>query len=345
MLVTGRCRLPGLESARPYTARVDTTLTDPLVGRVLDGRYRVEARLARGGMATVYEALDLRFERVIALKVMHPALADDDQFVARFIREARSAARLSHANVVAVYDQGATAGTVYLAMEYVQGRTLRDLLRRRGHLDPRTALIVFESVVAALAAAHHAGLVHRDMKPENVLLADDGRVKVADFGLARAISSASSVTAGAGTGGVLIGTVAYLAPEQVERGIAGPRSDVYAAGILLFEMLTGETPHGGDTPLAVAYQHVHNDVPPPSTRLPGIPPALDELVADATSRDPDLRPEDAGVSSTRSARSCARSTSRSTRSGQRLRPHRCRAGDHRSPSPARMTGSAVGRRR
>jgi eukaryotic-like serine/threonine-protein kinase len=295
MLVTGRCRLPGPEAARPYTARVDTTLSDPLVGRVLDGRYRVEARLARGGMATVYEAVDLRLERTIALKVMHPALADDDQFVARFIREARSAARLSHANVVAVYDQGDDHGTVYLAMEYVQGRTLRELLRRRGHLDPRTALIVFESVVAALAAAHHAGLVHRDMKPENVLLADDGRVKVADFGLARAISSASSVTAGAGTGGVLIGTVAYLAPEQVERGIAGPRSDVYAAGILLFEMLTGQTPHGGDTPLAVAYQHVHNDVPPPSTRLPGIPRALDELVADATSRDPDLRPEDAGV--------------------------------------------------
>jgi eukaryotic-like serine/threonine-protein kinase len=274
---------------------VDTTLSDPLVGRVLDGRYRVEARLARGGMATVYEAVDLRLERTVALKVMHPALADDEQFVARFIREARSAARLSHANIVAVYDQGADDGTVYLAMEYVQGRTLRDLLRRRGYLDPRTALIVFESVVAALAAAHRAGLVHRDIKPENVLLADDGRVKVADFGLARAISSASSVTAGAGTGGVLIGTVAYLAPEQVERGIAGPRSDVYAAGILLFEMLTGEPPHGGDTPLAVAYQHVHNDVPRPSTRVPGIPRAVDELVADATNRDPDLRPEDAGA--------------------------------------------------
>jgi eukaryotic-like serine/threonine-protein kinase len=274
---------------------VDTTLSDPLVGRVLDGRYRIEGRLARGGMATVYEAVDLRLERTVALKVMHPVLADDEQFVARFIREARSAARLSHANIVAVYDQGADGGNVYLAMEYVQGRTLRDLLRRRGYLDPRTALIVFESVVAALAAAHRAGLVHRDIKPENVLLADDGRVKVADFGLARAISSASSVTAGAGTGGVLIGTVAYLAPEQVERGIAGPRSDVYAAGILLFEMLTGEPPHAGDTPLAVAYQHVHNDVPPPSTRVEGIPRAIDELVADATSRDPDLRPEDAGA--------------------------------------------------
>lgn len=274
---------------------MDTTLSDPLVGRVLDGRYRVEARLARGGMATVYEAVDLRLERTVALKVMHPVLADDEQFVARFIREARSAARVSHANIVAVYDQGADNGTVYLAMEYVQGRTLRDLLRRRGYLDPRTALIVFESVVAALAAAHRAGLVHRDMKPENVLLADDGRVKVADFGLARAISSASSVTAGAGTGGVLIGTVAYLAPEQVERGIAGPRSDVYAAGILLYEMLTGEPPHGGDTPLAVAYQHVHSDVPRPSSRVPGIPRAVDELVADATNRDPDLRPEDAGA--------------------------------------------------
>jgi eukaryotic-like serine/threonine-protein kinase len=268
---------------------VDTTVKDPLVGRVLDGRYLVKSRMARGGMATVYEAVDSRLDRTVALKVMHPGLAEDEQFVSRFIREAKSAARLSHPNVVAVYDQGADGGHVFLAMEHVQGRTLRDLLREAGRLNPRQALDVLEPMLAALGAAHQAGIVHRDVKPENVLLSDDGRVKVADFGLARAVANATSHT----TSGILMGTVGYLSPEQVERGVADPRSDVYAAGILLFEMLTGEKPYDGETALQIAYRHVHDDVPPPSQLVPGLPAELDALVLRATSRDPDKRPADA----------------------------------------------------
>ena len=269
---------------------MDTTVSDPLVGQVLDGRYHVGPRLARGGMAVVYEAHDNRLDRTIALKVMHPTLADDEEFVTRFIREAHSAARLSHPNVVAVYDQGADQGHVFLAMELVRGRTLRDLIRTQGHLSPRQTLEVLEPVLAALGAAHQAGLIHRDVKPENVLLSDDGRVKVADFGLARAVTGANSHTT---TSGILMGTVAYLSPEQVTRGVADPRSDVYAAGILLFEMLTGVKPYDGDTAIQVAYRHVHDDVPAPSSLVPGLPAELDHLVARATSRDPDLRPADA----------------------------------------------------
>jgi beta-lactam-binding protein with PASTA domain len=261
-----------------------------LIGRVLDGRYRVEARVARGGMATVYRALDTRLDRVVALKVMHQVFAEDDEFVARFIREAKSAARLSHPNVVAVFDQGDDAGQVFLAMEYVHGRTLRDLIRERRRLVPQEALSILQPVLAALSAAHAAGLVHRDVKPENVLLADDGRVKVADFGLARAAANraATSTT-------TLIGTVAYLAPEQVTRGVADPRSDVYAAGIMLFEMLTGRPPYDGETAISVAYRHANEDVPPPSSVVPATPPQVDALVTRATARDPDQRPHDAGA--------------------------------------------------
>ena len=265
-------------------------MSDALVGRVLDGRYRVEARIARGGMATVYRALDTRLDRVVALKVMHQLFAENDQFVARFIREAKSAARLSHPNVVAVYDQGDDGGYVFLAMEYVQGRTLRDLLRERTRLTPEEALWVLEPVLAALSAAHAAGLVHRDVKPENVLLADDGRVKVADFGLARAAANLEATSATS-----LIGTVAYLSPEQVIRGIADERSDVYSAGIVLFEMLTGRPPYDGETAVSVALKHAHEDVPPPSSLVSGIPTSVDMLVARATARDADRRPHDAGA--------------------------------------------------
>ena len=271
---------------------MDTTVSDALVGQLLDGRYRVGGRHARGGMATVYEAHDDRLDRTIALKVMHPGLAEDEEFVSRFIREARSAARLSHPNVVSVYDQGADQGHVYLAMEMVRGRTLRELIREKGNVSPREALEVLEPVLAALGAAHAAGLVHRDVKPENVLLSDDGRVKVADFGLARAVTGATSHTT---TSGVVMGTVAYLSPEQVTKGIADPRSDVYAVGILLFEMLTGRKPYDGDTAIQVAYRHVHDDVPPPSSLVPGLPAELDHLVSRATNRDPDGRPADARV--------------------------------------------------
>lgn len=274
-------------TARTLTC-VDTTLQDPLVGQVLDGRYRVEARIAVGGMATVYRAVDTRLDRVLALKVMHPALAADAAFVERFIREAKSVARLAHPNVVQVFDQGADGSYVYLAMEYIAGCTLRDVLRDRGALQPRAALDILEPVLAALGAAHRAGFVHRDMKPENVLIGDDGRVKVADFGLVRSVDTVTSTT------GAVLGTVSYLAPEQIDQpGAADPRVDVYACGVVLYEMLTGDKPHEGDSPAIVLYKHLHEDVPAPSALVPGLPFELDELVASATARTPAVRPHDA----------------------------------------------------
>ena len=268
---------------------METSGQNGLVGTVVDGRYQVLSLLARGGMATVYEALDVRLDRIVALKIMHPHLAHDEAFVSRFQREAKAAARLTHGHVVAVYDQGSDHGIVYLAMEYVPGRTLRDVLRQYGPLSPEQALVFLDPVVEALAAAHAAGFVHRDIKPENVLISDDGRVKVADFGLARAVEpDGHSVTQG-----MIIGTVAYLSPEQVERGEADGRSDVYAAGILMFEMITGQVPHAGESPLSVAYQHVNSDVPPPSSLVRSIPPDVDALVVSATRRDPSLRYQNA----------------------------------------------------
>jgi serine/threonine protein kinase/beta-lactam-binding protein with PASTA domain len=264
---------------------------DRIVGRVLEGRYRVRERLARGGMSTVYSALDERLDREVAVKVMSAALSTDPAFADRFAREARVAARLSHLNAVSVYDQGADDGHVFLVMELVRGRTLRDLLRERGVLSPAQAVSIMEPVLGALAAAHRAGLVHRDVKPENILLADDGLVKVADFGLARAIESDASNT----RTGLMMGTVAYCPPEQISRGNADARSDVYSAGVVLFELLTGSTPYVGDSAMAVAYQHVNSDVPAPSTRLASIPPQLDDVVLRATSREPSGRPLDAGA--------------------------------------------------
>ena len=268
---------------------MDTTLARPPVGRLLDGRYRVESLIATGGMATVYLGTDTRLDRTVALKIMHAELANDEDFVRRFVGEARSVARLSHPNVVGVYDQGADGRTLYLAMEYVPGRTLRDLLNERGSLGPREALDIMEGVLGGLGAAHTAGLAHRDVKPENVLLTAGHGVKVADFGLARLLAGTSQTKTG-----MLIGTAAYLAPEQVSQGAADARTDVYAAGIMLFEMLTGQQPHTADTPLAVAYKHVNESVPVPSQLADGIPPALDDLVLRATSRNPDLRPADGG---------------------------------------------------
>ncbi|GAA4108392.1 Stk1 family PASTA domain-containing Ser/Thr kinase [Nocardioides fonticola] len=265
--------------------------TDPLHGRVLDGRYRIEGLIARGGMARVYTAHDERLDRTVAVKVMRADLGDDEQFAARFVREARAAARLSHPNIVAVFDQGEDDGTVFLAMEYIPGRTLRDVIAAEAPLSPARALAVLEPVVSALAAAHRADIMHRDVKPENVLLADDGRVKVADFGLAKAISADTSHTAT----GILIGTVSYVAPELVVHGTGDARADVYAVGVILSELLTGRKPHQGESPIQVAYKHVHEDVPPPSRVVPSIPPYLDALVARATARDVTQRPADAGV--------------------------------------------------
>jgi serine/threonine-protein kinase len=272
---------------------------DPLVGRLLDRRYRIGARVARGGMASVYEATDTRLDRTVAVKVMHPGLGDDQEFAERFVREARAAARLNHPHVVGVYDQGDDTSdgqdTVFLVMEYVPGHTLRDVIRKEAPMPPVKALALLEPVVSALAAAHRAGLVHRDVKPENVLIADEahgGRVKVADFGLAKAVSADTQHTA---TGGILIGTVSYLAPELVVDGRSDARADVYATGVVLYELLTGTKPHEGESPIQVAYRHVHHDVPLPSTVRDGIPDYVDALVARATSRDRSQRPADASV--------------------------------------------------
>ncbi|HEY5335287.1 MAG TPA: Stk1 family PASTA domain-containing Ser/Thr kinase [Mycobacteriales bacterium] len=262
---------------------------DALVGRLVEGRYEIVRPIDRGGMATVYVALDHRLDREVAIKVMHASLAHDPDFVARFEREAKAAARINHPNVVSVTDTGVDGHIVFLVMELVRGRTLRELLRERGRLSPDQALEVLEPVLTALAAAQSAGLVHRDVKPENVLLGEDGSVKVADFGLARAIE-ASGLTTHAG---LLLGTVAYLPPEQVTTGRSDGRGDVYAAGVVLFEMLTGTVPYEAETPIAVAYRHVHEDVPGPSSVAAGIPTEVDDLVLEATAREQEDRFPDA----------------------------------------------------
>ena len=258
-----------------------------MLGRLIDGRYQVRSRIARGGMATVYLATDLRLERRVAIKVMHGHLADDAQFKNRFVQEARSAARLAHPNVVSVFDQGQDADMAYLVMEYLPGITLRDLLRDYGRLTPEQTIDITDAVLSGLAAAHRAGIVHRDLKPENVLLADDGRIKIGDFGLARAVTNST------GTGQALLGTIAYLSPELVTRGVADTRSDIYAIGIMIYEMLTGEQPFQGEQPMQIAYQHANDSVPRPSLKNPLVPPQLDDLVLWATNRDPEQRPADA----------------------------------------------------
>src|SRR4051812_36699361 len=267
---------------------MDTTLTDPLVGRQLDGRYEIELPIARGGMGTVYLATDVRLDRRVAVKVLHREHVEKPDYVARFIREARAAARLTHPDVVAVYDQGTDGDQVFLVMEYVAGATLSQVLAQRGRLSPGEAVAVMDHVLAALAAAHAAGLVHRDIKPDNVLVTTDGRVKVADFGLARA-AAGSTITF---DDRQLLGTARYLAPEQVSHGTADARSDVYSAGIMFFELLTGTPPYTGDTSMAIAYRHLNEQVPAPSSQAPGIPTELDELVLAATARDPEQRPAD-----------------------------------------------------
>ncbi|MGI8867526.1 MAG: protein kinase domain-containing protein, partial [Mycobacteriales bacterium] len=277
--------MPSVARAGGAAAGVD----DPLVGVVLDGRYRIESRLARGGMSTVFTGTDLRLDRSVALKVMDAQLAGDPQFAGRFARGARAAARLSHVNVVAVHDQGEDAGHAFLVMELVRGRTLRDLIREHGRVSPELAIAITEPVLAALAAAHRAHLVHRDIKPENVLLGDDGVVKVADFGLARALADLSSTAENS----AVMGTAAYVAPEQITRGATTPRTDVYSTGIVLFEMVTGRAPFAGGSSVSTAYRHVHEDVPAPSARVAGLPRALDALVVRATRRDPAARPADA----------------------------------------------------
>ena len=265
-----------------------------LSGELIDSRYQLIRQVANGGMASIYEAMDTRLDRKVAVKIMHPHLAQDDAFVSRFIREAKAAAALSHPNIVAVQDQGwnqSGVPAVFLVMELIEGSTLREYLNERGRFEIKDAMNYLTPILSALAAAHAIGIVHRDVKPENILISKEGRIKIADFGLARGEIIGSTMTA---ESSVILGSVSYLSPEQVQRGIADARSDVYAVGIVAFEMLTGEKPFIGDTPIQIAYMHVNQDIPPPRSKRKDIPQALDDLISCATNRDPDKRPRDAG---------------------------------------------------
>ncbi len=278
---------------------METTAADPPNGTLIAGRYRIMGRLAQGGTATVYHAHDERLERTVAIKIINSHATRDPRTAQHFADEARLVAQLTHPNIVAVYDQGTHNGAPYLVMEYVRGRTLRELIGQRGTLHPIEALAIMEQILAALSAAHRAGLVHRDVKPENVLIAMppngsnelvDSVVKVADFGLAGTVR-----TQGREGDGTLLATPAYVAPELVSDGRADSRVDVYSAGIVLFEMLTGRVPFDGAHAAAVAWQHVDYRVPPPSRLRPGLPAGLDRVVGIATARDPASRPWDAGA--------------------------------------------------
>ncbi len=259
-----------------------------MIGQMLEGRYRIDAPIARGGMSMVFRGVDTRLDRPVAIKVMDPKFAGDPQFLSRFEFEARAVAKLKHPSLVAVYDQGVDGDHPFLIMELVEGGTLRELLRERGPMPPHAVRAVAEPVLAAIGVAHSAGLVHRDIKPENVLISDAGEVKIADFGLVRAVAAANTTSAS-----VILGTAAYLSPEQVTSGSADSRSDVYSFGVLIFEMLTGRVPFTGDTSISVAYQRIENDVPSPSGFISGVPPEFDELVAKATAREPAHRFADA----------------------------------------------------
>lgn len=262
--------------------------TDPLIGRLIDQRYRVTRRLARGGMATVYVAQDERLERPVALKVMHPYLAESDAFVERFHREARAAARIVHPGVVSVFDQGVVSGQGFLVMELIDGTNLRALLNAQGAFTIPQALRYTTDILEALRAAHRMGVIHRDIKPENILVPTDGPAKVADFGLARAVSKGSTSATGN-----MLGTAAYIAPEIAQTAKADARSDLYSVGIMLYEMLTGAVPWADESPLQIVHHHVSDDVPSPSAGLPWIPREIDDLVAALTARDPANRCTDA----------------------------------------------------
>lgn len=270
-------------------AAYDGRVTDDLEGTLLDGRYRIATKIATGGTSTVYRGLDTRLDRPVALKVMDTRYAGDGQFLTRFQLEARSVARLKDPGLVAVYDQGLDARHPFLVMELVEGGTLRELLAERGPMPPHAVAAVLRPVLGGLAAAHRAGLVHRDVKPENVLISDEGDVKIVDFGLVRAVAEAGITSTS-----VILGTAAYLSPEQVKDGTASPCSDVYSAGVVAYELLTGQTPFSGDTSLSVAYQRLDTDVPRPSSAISGVPAQFDELVERATARDPAGRFADAG---------------------------------------------------
>ena len=265
-----------------------------LTGELIDGRYQLLRQVANGGMASIYEAIDTRLDRKVAVKIMHSHLAQDEAFVSRFIKEAKAAAALSHPNIVAVQDQGwnqSGVPAVFLVMELIEGHTLREYLNERGRFEIKDAINYLTPILSALAAAHALGIVHRDIKPENILISKEGRVKIADFGLARGELIGSTMTA---ESSVILGSVSYLSPEQVQRGIADSRSDVYAAGIVAYEMLTGEKPFSAETPIQIAYMHVNEEIPRLRSKRKEIPQALDDLIASATAKNPDERPRTAG---------------------------------------------------
>jgi serine/threonine-protein kinase len=264
-----------------------------LTGELIDNRYLLQRRLAAGGMATIYAGIDTRLDRPVAVKIMHAHLANDEAFVSRFIKEAKATAALSHPNIVSIQDQGWNEGgppAVFLVMELVEGTTLRDFLNENGVLNTEQTIQIINPVLSALAAAHKIGIIHRDIKPENILISKDGRIKVADFGLARNTSMAQTMTA---ESSVVLGSVSYLSPEQVQRGVADARSDIYAIGIVLFEMLIGKKPYDGETPIQIAYRHVNDRIPKINEINSNIPEAIADLVFDATAPNPDQRPKDA----------------------------------------------------
>jgi serine/threonine protein kinase len=266
-----------------------------LTGELIDGRYQLIRQMANGGMASIYEAIDTRLDRKVAVKIMHSHLAQDEQFVERFIREAKAAAALSHPNIVAVQDQGWNQnGTpaIFLVMEMIEGHTLREYLNEQGNLSVKDGIKFLLPVLSALSAAHKIGIVHRDLKPENILISKEGRIKIADFGLAKGPLLGGTMTA---ESSVILGSVSYLSPEQVQRGIADSRSDIYSIGITAFELFTGKKPFEGEAPIQIAYMHVNNRVPKISSLVAGIPEQLDDLIYRATSSNPDERPRDATV--------------------------------------------------
>ena len=264
-----------------------------LTGELIDNRYLLQRQIASGGMATIYAGLDTRLDRPVAVKIMHAHLANDEAFVSRFIKEAKATAALSHPNIVSIQDQGWNEGgppAVFLVMELVEGSTLRDYLNEKGSLTVEQTFQLITPVLSALSAAHRIGIIHRDIKPENILISKDGRIKVADFGLARNITMGQTMTA---ESSVVLGSVSYLSPEQVQRGVADARSDIYAVGIVLFEMLTGSKPYSGETPIQIAYRHVNDRIPDIQTIKSEIPTSIAELVYEATAPNPDQRPKNA----------------------------------------------------
>jgi serine/threonine protein kinase len=308
-------------------------------GSIVDGRYRITHRLGSGGMADVYCAEDLQLGRKVALKLLYRRFAEDSDFVERFRREASSAAGLQHPNVVGVYDRGEDDGTQYIAMEYLDGRTLKDIVREEGPLEPSRAVDLVEQVLRAARFAHKRGIIHRDLKPHNVIVDDEDRAKVTDFGIALAGASDMTET------GSIMGTAQYLSPEQAQGQPVDARSDLYSVGIMLYELLTGQVPFDGDSAVAIALKQVSAEPVPPSQLNPAVTPALERAVLRALAKAPADRPADADafIRERAAARRNSREAGRrdlELRAGRDLR----RAG-RGAPAPARGPAAEGGPRR